>query len=62
MTSLSTFSQKQSGNDVTSPKWHVRTNSFFEHSHLPIDVWVCVIDGWLNEHSSKVRFLSAVEK
>ena len=34
----------------------VRSNSFFEHSHLPTDVWVRVIDGWLNEHSSEVSF------
>ena len=34
----------------------VSSNSFFEHSHLPIDVWVRVIDGRLNEHSSEVSF------
>ena len=39
----------------------VRLNSFFEHSHLSIGVFVRVIDEWLNEHSSKARFFQVLK-
>ena len=39
----------------------VRSNSLFEHSHLPIGACVRVIDEWLNKHSSKVRFFQLLK-
>ena len=39
----------------------VRSNSLFEHSHLPIVACVRVIDEWLNKHSSKVRFFQLLK-
>ena len=44
---------------LCSSSIRARSNSFFER--LPIGVWESFIDGWLNEHSSEVRFFSVVE-